>query len=821
MKNKLALIIALFSLFITSCPDVFDISKLEAGFGTVVVNVQGASARTTFPTMAFAKYEYLFSKMINGQTGNPVKQDPVNGYFMLELGDWKVTVKAYAGIDDTEPTATGTSLTFTVTSNSVSQAEVRLAGSTGSGSGSFSYHITYPQNAQISVFTLKNLVNESAPTITISGSAETGDGSVYILSGVRTNVPSGQYFLTIQLNENGGNGRTTGVNEVVYVYNKLDSEYTISFTVEDFSHIHQWGNWAQSTAPTCSSVGIETRRCSHITSHFEDRPGAPIVPDAHNYGNWIADVGSEATETTDGTETKVCSHNNEHFINRCAYATGTQGLAYELISGGANDGKYRIRRGSASGSTVHIPAFHLNTLTDEYLPIMEIGASNDSLSNGAFYSNSTITTVTISEGITTIGYGAFYYCSNLAAVTIPTTVTSIGNYAFYSTAITEITIPDGVTSIGSNTFANCSKLADVTLPAAVMTINSNAFSSCTSLTEIIIPSGVTTIDGQAFSQCKNLGEITVDAGNTNFSNDGGILYNYDKTTLIAYPSASGSVNNISTSVTSIGNYAFYQCTDLTGITIPSGLTSIGNNAFYNTRITVIDIPAGVTSIGSSAFNNCSNLISIDIPASVETIGSQAFSSCTGLASITVNAGNTNFSSVSNILYNYGKTTLIVAAPAGVSGNVNYIPTTVTSITSYAFYECSNITGITIPTTVTSIGERAFYDCTSLASINIPSGVTSISTYMFYYCSSLTSLTIPANVTSIGSMAFNNCTSITSISIPASVTSVGIYAFYGWTSSQTIRVRGYTSQAAADAAWTSSLGDTNWRTNCSAVINYGP
>ena len=246
--------------------------------------------------------------------------------------------------------------------------------------------------------------------------------------------------------------------------------------------------------------------------------------------------------------------------------------------------------------------------------------------------------------------------------------------------------------------------------------------------KIVIEDGVTSVGDYAFRSCNNLTSIT-----------------------------------IPDSVTSIGNSAFERCIGLSSVTIPDSVTSIGNNAFYAcSSLTSITIPDGVTSIGYSTFSYCSSLTSITIPDSVTSIGSYAFKNCSSLTSITIPDG------VTYIGYDMF---------AGCKSLTSItIPDSVTSIKNDAFKNCSSLTSITIPDSVTSIGDYAFQNCSSLTSITIPDGVTYIGYDMFAGCKSLTSITIPDSVTSIGESAFRGCTSLTSITIPDSVTSIGESVF---------------------------------------------
>ena len=314
---------------------------------------------------------------------------------------------------------------------------------------------------------------------------------------------------------------------------------------------------------------------------------------------------------------------------------------------------------------------------------------------------------------------------------------------------------------------------DETNKTAEVTYHSSDYNSYSG--DIVIPASVsydgiaynvTSIGDYAFSDCSYLTSITIPNSVTSIGNS-------------AFSSCSSLTSiSIGNSVTSIGDYAFSDCSRLTSITIPNSVTSIGNNAFSGcSSLTSITIPNSVTSIGNYAFNGCRSLTSITIPNSVTSIGSSAFSGCSNIAEIHISDiakwCDIDFKgSASNPLYNKN-------ACLYVSGNKItelVIPEGVDSIKNYAFYNYAQLTSITIPNSVTSIGEWAFYYCSSLTSITIPNSVTSIGNYAFSGCTSLTSITIPNSVTSIGGRAFSSCSSLISITIPNSVTSIGDEAF---------------------------------------------
>lgn len=240
--------------------------------------------------------------------------------------------------------------------------------------------------------------------------------------------------------------------------------------------------------------------------------------------------------------------------------------------------------------------------------------------------------------------------------------------------------------------------------------------------------------------------------------------------------------SISYSVTSIGNYAFSDCTGLSSINIPSSVTTIGNYSFYYCENLVnINIPNSVTSIGNKTFYNCTSLNSINIPDSVTSIGNDAFGFCKILNSVYIN----NIESYCKIAFsNPGSSPLCNGANLYMNNKLVEhleIPSSMASIGSFTFLGCTSLISVNIPNSVTSIGSHSFYGCSNLVSINIPNSVTSIESYALGECQSLSSVNIPSSVTSIGNCAFQGCSGLISINIPNSVTSIG-YTTFDWCTS---------------------------------------
>ena len=400
--------------------------------------------------------------------------------------------------------------------------------------------------------------------------------------------------------------------------------------------------------------------------------------------------------------------------------------------------------------------------------------------------------LTFGNDVTAIPSNAFQGCNFMECIKLPDNIKSVGDYAFKDcTLLKELIFPNKVTTIGQCAFQNCTNLAILSIPESTTTIGYMAISNCLNLEKVTLPKDVTAWGMNMFSG--SAGSIYYD----------GFCYSFGTKTCGTFHGSKFKSVEFAEGTTLVGSYAFYDCTSLVEVTLPSTITQIDSYAFYNSSCTLYCQSSVPPTLGSNVFNSP---MKVYVPATaLENYKNawSAYSSYLELIPIDVyiykyttsdgkpltlkNWGN---SIVSNT-YKDGKGVLVVSS--------SIIP-------KDAFHNCSSLTSITIPDGIIEIGENAFRDCTSLKSVTIPDSVTEIGGRAFYGCSSLTSITIPDSVTSIGEYAFSYCSSLTSVTIPDSVTSIGSYAFYDCYIAKDKSINNSSLDAAANNYWGANVYD---------------
>lgn len=281
-----------------------------------------------------------------------------------------------------------------------------------------------------------------------------------------------------------------------------------------------------------------------------------------------------------------------------------------------------------------------------------------------------------------------------------------------------ITFDRDLTTIGTYAFNHCYSLTDITIPDSVTKIEDNAFIGCISLISVTIPDSVTSFGYNVFTECSKLYEFKGTAA----SADGRcLIFN---NVLKAFASAGLTTYDIPMGVTTIGEYAFSYCSKLESVTIPNSVTRIERSAFSQcSKLADLEIPESVTYIGSQAFIGCDSLTSVTIPNSVVTIDTNPFYGCNKLVEF-----KGKYATADGLCLIVGD---VVKSYAAGNANAEYIiPDGVKTIGDYAFYDCDNLTSVTIPASVTKVESGAF--CNSSKLLNVyckpatpPSGYTGI------------------------------------------------------------------------------------------------
>ena len=435
-----------------------------------------------------------------------------------------------------------------------------------------------------------------------------------------------------------------------------------------------------------------------------------------------------------------------------------------------------------------------------------------SIGNCAFLGGQNLITADIPESVEEIGISAFHDCSKLKEISIPEKVTEIQPKTFYSCEELQAVVIPNIVSIGNDAFVNCLKLTDLQLPDSLVSISSGAFLACKSITRINIPAGVNNIEENAFDQCSALTEICVDVDNPYYKSEDGVLYDFQKTSLIICPGGKEDiftvpdfVNRIEASafrnctslkiivvpesVEYVGDRAFYQCYDLENITMPASVSYLGEGAFWGCHnLQKISIPEGITTIKKETFIDCYGLTEVSIPDNIETIEEGAFHGCYWLRSVYFTEhlhtiGVSAFGDCTGLVDVYFDGTEEQWNSLQIESDNDEI------IRSHLFFsdgerEFQKIGWYIEDGTlfITGSGEMTDYmhfaDYGSTAPWNhrrdeikkivVEDGITHIGSVAFGYCDHAEEIILPPSITSIGGGAFHTCTSITELRIPSGV-----------------------------------------------------
>lgn len=389
-------------------------------------------------------------------------------------------------------------------------------------------------------------------------------------------------------------------------------------------------------------------------------------------------------------------------------------------------------------------------------------------------------------------------------VTIPSHVTwsvnnvqykvgSIGDRAFYNHNIVTLNLPPTIEIIGNSAFSGCKKLKEVSFNSNLKEIGYSAFGSCTSLSQVKFPESLITIADKAFSGCTGLKEINIPSNIVNIGNNvfNGCPIKKLEINTETIQNNFSDITSLETLIIgdetqTIGERAFYNCSNITNITLGVSLTTIGERAFYNCRdlLTITSKAPKAPTISSNTFPNYNATLKIPAPyiSAYKRDLWQLFKN--------IEFENDNIKIIRDASltfacdYSTRQATLIyddsyadysiVDIPEGISdGSITF---KVTGVGAYTFSDLTNLNTVNLPSSCQEIFDNAFYNCTSLARISLPASIASIGAYSFYNCSSLREIVLPPNLTYIEDYAFYGCTSIVNLTIPRKVKIIKESAF---------------------------------------------
>jgi len=361
-----------------------------------------------------------------------------------------------------------------------------------------------------------------------------------------------------------------------------------------------------------------------------------------------------------------------------------------------------------------------------------------------------------------------------------------------------VTFEDGMESVPAFIFKNCKGIGKITFPESIHTIEKYAFQGCTELEDIEFPSKLEVLETGAFDSCPQITKLYFPKSLKEAGSAAGGPFTFSAQ--VAFPEMNGEKTKLS-------KVEFEEGTEKIPAHIFHG-SAVDDNGDFN-----LVIPDSITSIGDFAFYECDNLTDVEISASVNTLGLECFGYCKDLKSVSlkgvvnktggINASPFEGSSVKRVIFSDEQTTIPANMFANCEGITEFtVPEGVTSIGNHAFYRCSNLSSINLPTTLSKLGLECFGYCSNLDNVVFKSVLTKtgginagpfeksgisnvtlskdqrvIPQNMFAMCDNMTEYIVPEEIVKISNYAFSSCKNLKTVSLLNSNTEIEKNAFY--------------------------------------------